>query len=178
MLVTLAVIAAVVLWLIARPALGGQLDTQRLTRYEPSPQWRDGRFRNRRPRNDAPFLESLVKFTFGGSDVSVPNAPVPVIARSAADYRTPPASGLRVTWLGHSTTLLEIDGQRVLIDPMWGERASPFTFAGPTRFYPPPLSLADLPTPDVVLISHDHYDHLDMPTVRALAARGAGSSSR
>ena len=171
-IVALAIVAGVVLWLIARPALGGRLDDERIARYERSPQWRDGKFRNRRARNDAPFLESLVKFTFGGSDVSVPNTPVPVSARSAADYRTPPASGLRVTWLGHSTMLLEIDGQRVLIDPMWGVRASPFTFAGPTRYYPPPLSLADLPAPNVVLISHDHYDHLDMPTVRALAARG------
>ncbi|HUQ82304.1 MAG TPA: MBL fold metallo-hydrolase [Gemmatimonadaceae bacterium] len=173
MLVTLVAIAAFSIWLVARPALGGQLDAERVARFEKSSQWRDGRFRNRRPRHDAPFFESLGKFAFGGSDVSEPNAPVPVVARSAADYATPPASGLRVTWFGHSTTLVEIDGHRVLTDPTWGARASPFTFAGPTRFYPPPLALADMPLPDVVLISHDHYDHLDMPTVRALAARGA-----
>ena len=172
-LVALAIVAGVSLWLIAKPAMGGHMDDDRVARYEQSPEWSDGKFRNRRPRHDAPYLEALAKFTFGGSDVSAPNAPVPVIARSAADYQTPPASGLRVTWFGHSTTLLEIDGQRVLIDPTWGPRASPFTFTGPSRFYPPPLSLADLPSVDVVLISHDHYDHLDMFTVSALAARDA-----
>jgi L-ascorbate metabolism protein UlaG (beta-lactamase superfamily) len=172
-LVAIAIVTGFSLWSIARPAMGGQMDDARAARYEGSPEWSDGKFRNRRPRHDAPYLEALVKFTFGGSDVSAPNAPVPVIARSAADYLTPPASGLRVTWFGHSTTLLEIDGQRVLLDPVWGPRASPFSFAGPSRFYPPPLSLADLPSVDVVLISHDHYDHLDMVTARALAARDA-----
>ena len=172
-LVAIAIVTGFSLWAIAKPAMGGHMDDAREGRYRASPEWSDGKFRNRRPRHDAPYLESLVKFTFGGSDVSAPNAPVPVIARSAADYETPPASGLRVTWLGHSTTLLEIDGQRVLIDPTWGPRASPFRFWGPSRFYPPPLSLADLPSVDVVLISHDHYDHLDMFTVSALAARDA-----
>jgi L-ascorbate metabolism protein UlaG (beta-lactamase superfamily) len=65
--------------------------------------------------------------------------------------------------------LLEIDGQRVLIDPVWGERASPFSFLGPSRFFPPPLPLTELPGLSAVIISHDHYDHLDAPTVHAMA---------
>ena len=170
-LVALAIVASVSLWLMARPAMGGHMEQARVTRYEQSPEWSGGKFRNRRARRDAPYLEALLKFAFGRSGVSAPNAPVSVIQRSGADYRTPPSSGLRVTWLGHSTTLLEIDGQRVLLDPTWGPRASPFTFSGPSRFYPPPLSLAELPSVDVVLVSHDHYDHLDMFTVSALAAR-------
>ena len=172
-IVALVLVAAVTLWLIARPAMGGRVGGARLALAERSPQWRDGAFRNRRPRVDGPFLEALTEFAFGGSEYRSPTAPVPLVARSAQDYETPPASGLRVTWLGHSTTLLEIDSVRVLIDPMWGRRASPFTFAGPARYYPPPLALGAVPAPDVVLISHDHYDHLDMPTVRTLAARGA-----
>jgi L-ascorbate metabolism protein UlaG (beta-lactamase superfamily) len=118
------------------------------------------------------MLRALAAFTFGGSEHRTPDAPVPFVRRAAADYRTPPASGLRVTWLGHSTLLLEIDGRRVLVDPVWGERASPFTFLGPKRFFAPPLPLAELPAVDAVVISHDHYDHLDVPTVQALAARG------
>jgi L-ascorbate metabolism protein UlaG (beta-lactamase superfamily) len=172
-IVALVLVAAVALWLIARPAMGGRVGGARLALVERSPQWRDGAFRNRRPRVDGPLLEALTEFAFGGSEYRSPTAPVPLIARSAQDYETPPASGLRVTWLGHSTTLLEIDSLSVLIDPMWGRRASPFTFAGPARYYPPPLALGAVPAPDVVLISHDHYDHLDMPTVRTLAARGA-----
>jgi L-ascorbate metabolism protein UlaG (beta-lactamase superfamily) len=84
-------------------------------------------------------------------------------------YDTPPLSGLRVTWFGHSALLLEIDGFRVLIDPVWEQRASPFQFLGPKRFFPPTLGLAELPKIDVILISHDHYDHLGAKTVRTLA---------
>lgn len=93
-------------------------------------------------------------------------------------YDLPPASGLRVTWFGHSSSLLEIDGQVVLIDPVWDERASPFRFAGPKRFFAPTIRLADLPRIDVVLISHDHYDHLGAQTVRALARLEATRAAR
>jgi L-ascorbate metabolism protein UlaG (beta-lactamase superfamily) len=80
-----------------------------------------------------------------------------------------PESGLRATWLGHSTVLLEIDGLRVLTDPVWGERASPYGFAGPRRFQPVPVAIEALPPLDAVVISHDHYDHLDYPSIVALA---------
>jgi L-ascorbate metabolism protein UlaG (beta-lactamase superfamily) len=83
-------------------------------------------------------------------------------------YATEPASGLRVTWFGHSASLVEIDGFRVLIDPVWEQRASPFQFLGPKRFFQPTLELVGLPRIDVVLISHDHYDHLGADTVRRL----------
>jgi L-ascorbate metabolism protein UlaG (beta-lactamase superfamily) len=90
------------------------------------------------------------------------------------------SSGLRVTWLGHSTTLVEIDGYRILTDPVWSDRISPVSFIGPRRFQAVPVSLADLPPLDAVLISHDHYDHLDFPTVRELArlARRDGASGQ
>jgi L-ascorbate metabolism protein UlaG (beta-lactamase superfamily) len=84
-------------------------------------------------------------------------------------WRRPVASGLRATWLGHSTVLVEIDGARVLTDPVWGLRASPSQLAGPKRFQPVPVALKALPPIDAVLISHDHYDHLCYPTLRALA---------
>jgi L-ascorbate metabolism protein UlaG (beta-lactamase superfamily) len=71
--------------------------------------------------------------------------------------------------MGHSSTLLEIDGVRVLIDPVWEQRAAPVEWAGPKRFFAPPLSLQDLPPIDVVLLSHDHYDHLGARTVQRLA---------
>lgn len=87
-------------------------------------------------------------------------------------YATPPVTDLRVTWMGHSTLLLEIDGYRVLIDPVWSERASMVSFAGPRRFYAPPLALQDLPPLDAILISHNHYDHLDRATIRQLADSG------
>ena len=98
-----------------------------------------------------------------------PAGTVPVHATTLADLAKPPATGLRLTWMGHSRVLAEIDGRRVLFDPVWGERCSPFAFAGPKRLHPVPLPLAALGPVDVVVISHDHYDHLDMPTIKALA---------
>jgi len=85
-------------------------------------------------------------------------------------YTTAPESGLRVTWMGHSSLLVEIDGVRLLIDPMWDERASPTSWAGPKRFFAPTMRLEELPSVDVVLVSHDHYDHLGETTIRKLAA--------
>ena len=81
----------------------------------------------------------------------------------------PPASGLRATWLGHSTVLLELEGKRFLTDPHWGPRSSPFRWLGPKRWYESPLPLAEVPSIDAVLISHDHYDHLDHTTLRRIS---------
>ena len=75
-----------------------------------------------------------------------------------------------VTWVGHSTLLVQLDGVSFLTDPQWSERASPLSFAGPRRVVPPGVRFEDLPPIDFVLISHDHYDHLDAPTVERLWA--------
>ncbi len=98
-----------------------------------------------------------------------PNWPLGPFKTDVAVYETAPGSGLRVTWIGHSSMLVEIDGVRALIDPVWDERASPMRWAGPKRFFAPPLPLRDLPQVDVVLVSHDHYDHLGESTIRELA---------
>jgi L-ascorbate metabolism protein UlaG (beta-lactamase superfamily) len=98
-----------------------------------------------------------------------PTGTIPVHATTVADLARPPKTGLRLTWTGHSSILAEIDGHRVLFDPVWGTRCSPFDFIGPKRLHPVPLPLAALGPVDVVVISHDHYDHLDLPTIKALA---------
>ena len=76
-----------------------------------------------------------------------------------------------VTWIGHSTTLVQIDGINFLTDPIWSKRPSPVPLLGPRRFVPPGITLQDLPVIDFVVISHNHYDHLDVPTLKALAQR-------
>lgn len=105
---------------------------------------------------------------FLGAKARSPHEPLGPFHTDASIYATPPRSGLRLTWMGHSTSLLEIDGVRILIDPVWDERASPTTWSGPKRFFPAPLNLSDLPSIDAVLVSHDHYDHLGAGTIRAL----------
>jgi L-ascorbate metabolism protein UlaG (beta-lactamase superfamily) len=153
-------------------AVGGRATGERLLRLQSSPAWRDGQFTNVLPRHDAPLLRTLWEFATGGSSFRSPSGPLPVLQRSKHELELAPASGLRVTWLGHSTLLVEVDGLRFLIDPVWGERSSPLSWVGPKRFFPPPLALADLPRLDAVLISHDHYDHLDYPTVQYLRTLG------
>lgn len=103
-----------------------------------------------------------------GGERRVPPGPLPLVDPTASWTRRP-ESGLRVTWLGHSTLVIEIDGVRLLTDPVWGSRASPLPFAGPKRFHPPPVRLAAVPPLDAVIVSHDHYDHLDSPTIHTLA---------
>lgn len=76
---------------------------------------------------------------------------------------------LRVTFVNHATTLLQLDGVNFLCDPIWSERAAPFSFVGPKRVRPPGLKFEDLPPIDVVLVSHNHYDHLDLATLTRLA---------
>jgi L-ascorbate metabolism protein UlaG (beta-lactamase superfamily) len=105
----------------------------------------------------------------------MPKQPLGPFRTDTSVYAAAPASGLRVTWIGHSSMLVEIDGVRVLLDPVWEERASPVQWFGPKRFFAPPLRLEDLPPLDVVLVSHDHYDHLGADTVRRLAELQPGA---
>ncbi len=105
----------------------------------------------------------------GGDQERTPATPIGPFHTDPTHYATPSVTGLRVTWFGHSASLLEIDGVRLLLDPVWGERASVTSRLGPKRFFAPTLALTDLPALDAILISHDHYDHLDAPTIRALA---------
>jgi L-ascorbate metabolism protein UlaG (beta-lactamase superfamily) len=157
-------------------ALGRRPEGARLERLRASPLWTGEGFRNRHPilpglrdpNTPPPTLrEFLCK-----SDRRMPPGPLPAVDPLDA-WRRPSGSGLRVTWLGHSTVLIEIDGVRVLTDPVWGLRASPLRVAGPRRFQPVPVPLRALPRLDLVLVSHDHYDHLDHPTIRQLRRRGA-----
>jgi L-ascorbate metabolism protein UlaG (beta-lactamase superfamily) len=144
----------------------------RLERIKASKQVHDGRFQNiGGVKTDLKGLSPplAADFLFNGKQ-RAPHASLPSEDPHAA-WTHAPDSGLRVTWLGHSTLLLEIDGVRILTDPVFGERASPFSFAGPKRFHPVPVAIAGLPPIDVLLLSHDHYDHLCSASIRELAQR-------
>jgi len=105
-----------------------------------------------RSRTPSPTRKSL-------AGLSYHDAPPPVSAQA------------RITWVGHSSFLIQVAGLNVLTDPIWSDRASPVSFAGPRRLVPPGLPLTDLPPIDITLLSHDHYDHLDRPTVETLIER-------
>jgi L-ascorbate metabolism protein UlaG (beta-lactamase superfamily) len=108
------------------------------------------------------------KFFFG-TQARSPQGPLGPFRTDPRIYDTPPASGLRITWFGHASSLVEIDGARILIDPVWDERASPTSWSGPKRFFAPTIAIEDLPPLDAIIISHDHYDHLGAHSVRELA---------
>jgi L-ascorbate metabolism protein UlaG (beta-lactamase superfamily) len=151
--------------------LGAQAEGERLARMQRSPNYRGGEFHNsdttKYGLEGSPW-DSMKRWLFG-PEVRHPPAPVPTVALTRASFDTPPASGLRATWLGHSTVLVEIDGMRVLFDPVWAKRASPSSLVGPKRFFEVPLPIDQVPTLDAVIASHDHYDHLDRGVVKALA---------
>jgi len=153
-------------------ALGKKPEGARLERIKASPLWAGEGFRNRHPiipglRDPNVAMPTISDFVCGG-ERRAPTAPLPSLNPLEA-WGRPPSSGLRVTWLGHSTLLIEIDELRVLTDPVWGPRASPSRLFGPKRFQPVPVPLRAMPPIDLVVISHDHYDHLDYPTIRELA---------
>lgn len=99
---------------------------------------------------------------------TVPEQPLPVKTLSWADWESLSNSEVHVVRLGHSSLLLKLHGQQWLIDPVFGERASPVTFAGPKRFHPLPIDVDSMPPMDGVLLSHDHYDHLDAHTIERI----------
>jgi len=131
-----------------------------------------GGFRNPNPGFTRP--DGWTRWTFftrrvWASLVSPRSFDAPRVANDGIALRAGKANP-SVTWIGHSTLLVQLDGVNVLTDPHWGDRASPVSWAGPRRLAPPGLAFEDLPRIDVVVISHDHYDHLDLSTVRRLAS--------
>ncbi len=118
------------------------------------------------------YWDTIYRYLFRGGNERVPKQPLPVVSARDSLQGTASAAA-RFVWLGHSSVLLELGGKRVLIDPVFSERASFFSWMGPKRFQPAPLQAQDLPALDAVLISHDHYDHLDKATVIELAGKSA-----
>lgn len=167
------VLAAAIAWTLSLPTFGGTIEGERLARIEAHPAFRDGAFVNAEPQAPSSFadLGSFLSESVLYDEIRVPRVPIPVMPVAPSTLELQSTRSLRAFWIGHAGAWVEIDGLRLLIDPVFSEYASPFAF-GPRRFHPPPIALAALPPVDAVLISHDHYDHLDMATVRRLAERG------
>jgi len=116
-------------------------------------------------------LKIWTRFFFGATEGTVPIDPIPVqrLDRAALDALDPSAN--HIIRLGHSSHLLKLRGKYWLIDPVFGERASPFSFMGPKRFHPTPIKLEELPPIEGLVLSHDHYDHLDVGTIEYMRDR-------
>ncbi|TNC28467.1 MBL fold metallo-hydrolase [Amycolatopsis alkalitolerans] len=144
-------------------AFGGRPDLDVMKR---SPQFRDGRFRNLAPAVPltSSSMRGVLREMLTGGRRHRPAAPVPLVPRPPDN----PADGLHITWYGHASSLVEIEGTRILLDPVWATRVSPSRLVGPRRLHEPPHRLEELPRLDAIIISHDHYDHLDATAVRTL----------
>ena len=132
-----------------------------------------GKFQNPIPTDEAGFgnMLPILKQYIENKAENTPKKTLGPFKTDISIYATPPKSGLRITLVGHSSLLIEIDGKRILTDPVWSDRASFSSFFGPKRFFQPPVALEDLPKLDAIIISHDHYDHLDKKTMKYFAGR-------
>ncbi|HWS35132.1 MAG TPA: MBL fold metallo-hydrolase [Actinoplanes sp.] len=146
--------------------LGAKSRGARRERVQRSPQYSEGKFHNTVPAVQI-AVGSMPRAALAAAsdrDSRRPHQPIPVVTTAPGGD----AEGLHITWYGHSSAMIEIEGRRVLLDPVWSERCSPSRLAGPRRLHEPPVPLRELPPIDAVLISHDHYDHLDMATIQNL----------
>jgi len=146
--------------------------SQPLADHAASPQSVDGRFRNATPRPAQGLAKTATlfwDFMFNKPAGTTPPLPTPVLPLTRADLDAAPDRSLYR--LGHSTLLIKLRGGFWITDPVFAERASPVGWAGPKRWHAPPIALDDLPPLRGVVLSHDHYDHLDRDTIVALAQR-------
>lgn len=169
--ITTSVILVLIFTLVLAAACAPRLiPQQRNSRSMTSNQFHDGQFQNlvstQVSTPNGNMLDTTIDFFRGNANRS-PSAPLPSIDLDFSTNRQ--KDGVRVSWLGHSTCLIEIEGQVILTDPMFSDRASPFRFLGPRRFATEKnYGVEELPQIDAVLISHDHYDHLDYQTIKAI----------
>lgn len=141
-----------------------------VAKYDTSPQFTDGRFRNPVPRPATGFrkmLRIIGSMLWGKPADAVPPVAPPVLALTPEQLAQAPDRSL--FRLGHSTMLIKLRGAWWITDPVFAERASPFQWMGPKRFHAPPIALAELPPLRGVILSHDHFDHLDFEAVLQLA---------
>lgn len=146
---------------------GGNPLVDRADLLKTAPNFKDSHFHNTLKERPSDLWVNLKDFW--NSIDKFPPSPFPQVK---PQYLETPRQGLHAVWFGHASVLVEIDGHRVFFDPVLSDFAFPVKSVAPQRQNPPPLSLEELPTIDAVVISHDHYDHLDMKTLKHLAKQG------
>ncbi len=141
-----------------------------LKRLEQSPNYRDGKFHNllESPTLVTSIFEVSKDAMFNRSKNDIPEYVPKINSLTKKDLTDLPNDNNFVVWLGHSSVLLKIQGKYILTDPVFSQKPSPVSFVGSDRFHPVPIKTEDLPELDIVLISHDHYDHLDRATIEKI----------
>lgn len=143
----------------------------RLARISTAENYNQGRFVNAIETSISSsynFPKLAWAYVFGGEERE-PEKNIPIVETDPSWFDALSGKDLTITWLGHSTLIIEIDGHRLITDPMFSDRCSPISFLGPSRFFPLPIDPEQLPVMDGVIISHDHYDHLDADSIKLLA---------
>lgn len=171
MLVILILIAMVIafglLFVKYSPVFGAKPSERDVRSFKHSKNFHDGKFVNLIPTSTGTNLKTSIDMLLElikGNPQKTPAGQIPVVPWEVEGL--PDGQQGKVLWLGHSTFLLEVDGQHLLLDPMFSKSPSPIPVFGPKRYYPKlPMEIAELPTIDAVLISHDHYDHLDYQSI-------------
>ncbi len=170
--VIVLLVAAFLTYFALAPRIGGNPTGERLLRIQASPNFREGKFRNVVETNmDIPpgKMAGVMWQVLKGGEDREPKDTLPTVELDRTAWEAVPDSSFAVAWFGHSSLLIKMGGTTFLADPVFGERASTFSFAGPKRFnYRQHMRVDLLPPVDVVLLSHDHYDHLDHETILQL----------
>ncbi|MEQ9468533.1 MAG: MBL fold metallo-hydrolase [Ekhidna sp.] len=175
--IILLIVVAVVIFFRTAPQIGGKAAGERLERMQSAPNFSDGKFQNtvetKMEMSWATIRKSLAHYLFEDKTYKNPQWMIQVRKFSREKFDEIPDDSIAFVWFGHSTILMKINGVTILADPVIvGERASMFSFMGPERFdYTYQLTIDELPEIDAVILSHDHYDHLDYPTIKALKER-------
>ncbi len=175
--VLLVIFISVFIFFQTAPQIGKQAEGARLERMQAAPNYKDGKFENTietlMNMSFSTFRKVLKEQLFSSGAARKPKDQIVTVPFSSTSFSNVDSSKVAITWFGHSTILIRLDGITILVDPVLvGERTSMFPFVGPKRFnYDKHISLDELPPIDLVLISHDHYDHLDYPTVKELASK-------
>ena len=145
---------------------------ERLSRMQQSSQFQEGAFVNVEPQAAFDLSWDYLKEQFFGEQKREPDGVIPVVPVDPAELAGPASQSLKSTWYGHASVLVELEGKRIFVDPVFSDRVSPVSYVGPKRMHPTPIELSKVANIDAVVISHNHYDHLDEATIRHLAADG------
>jgi L-ascorbate metabolism protein UlaG (beta-lactamase superfamily) len=170
--IVLLLVIVITLFINFYPSFGGSHSAEKIKSFEQSRHYEKGNFINQIPTSlnmNFGKLVTVLRDYIGGIPNQTPENPLPVLPVDSMTIVSKGDSLVRITWFGHSAFLLEINGKNILLDPMFGDYVGPHPWLGPSRFSNGiPIKIEKLPQIDLVLFSHDHYDHLDYESVLKL----------